>query len=325
MTRKRAIFVAILVCTVALPQLACNPNVLNVWGDLAASAQFIWYAIWITPERDYDAISILCTESILANYGEPPTAYVDAIAMTAQEIAATWGVDAPYSATFSLGTPFTKPDGSGRLMVPLQFASPGGTYGVPLGSPVTGLCLEFEQVDDGGTPVPLLADGYQVGDWVLPTTTPRLGYAECPSGITPTPTPTPTPIATPTPLPTNTPAPTLVPSGDTYEDDDPPSHSAIAVNESQYRSLDPFGDEEVVYLWVWTGLHLEVSTYSLGGLASTAVEILTCSGTLRDTDGGQTRIEWVSACSEVVVIRIGSNNGYYGPGETYTLQVNQLP
>jgi hypothetical protein len=29
--------------------------------------------------------------------------------------------------------------------------------------------------------------------------------------------------------------------------------------------------------------------------------------------------------TEVVVMQIGSANGYYGPGETYTLQVSQLP
>ena len=239
--------------------------------------------------------------------------------MTTQEIAAVWGVTVPYSTTFTLGTPYAKPDGSGRIMVPLQFANPGGAYGVPVGGPVTGLCLEFEEVDDGGTPVPLLADGYQVGDWVLPTTTPQLGYAECPSGITPTPTPT------PTPLPTDTPTPTPIPVGDSYEDDDAPNHSSIAVNESQGRTLDPFGDEDVVHLWVWTGLHVEVRTHSLGGLASTALEIPTCSGTFSDTDGGQSTISWLSSCDEVVVMRIWSENGYYGPGESYTLSVSQLP
>ena len=206
--KHRPRFLLALVLLLAIPLLACNPNVLNAWGDLLASAQFIWDSIWTTPERDYDAIGILCTESLLATYGEPPAAYVDAIAMTTEEIAAAWGVTVPYSTTFTLGTPYAKPDGSGRIMVPLQFANPGGAYGVPAGGPVTGLCLEFEEVDDGGTPVPLLADGYQVGDWVLPTTTPQLGYAECPSGITPTPTPT------PTPLPTDTPTPTPIPVGD---------------------------------------------------------------------------------------------------------------
>jgi len=225
-------------------------------------------------------------------------------------------VTVPYSTTFNLGTPYSKPDGSGRIMVPLQFANPGGAYGVPLGGPVTGLCLEFEEVLDNGTPVPLLADGYQVGDWVLPTTTPQLGYADCPSGITPTPTPTPTPIATDTP----TPAP-----GDSYEDDDPPNHSSIAVNEAQYRSLDPYGDVEIVHLWVWTGLHVEVLTHSLGGLASTTVEIPTCSDTWYDTDGGEATVAWTSHCDEVVVMTVGSANGFYGPSETYTLQVNQLP
>jgi len=315
MRHKRSFLFALIVL-LATPLLACNPNVLNAWGDLLASAQFIWASIWTTPAPDYEAIGILCTENLLAVYGEPPVAYVDAIAMTTEEIAATWGVSVPYSTTFTLGTPYAKPDGSGRMVVPLQFANPGGAYGVPIGGPVTGLCLEFETVDDGGTPVPLLADGYQVGDWVLPTTTPEIGYADCPSGITPTPTPT------PTPLPTDTPTP--VP-GDSWEDDDPPNHSAIAVSESQDRTLDPYGDEEVVHLWVWTGLHVEVQIHNLGGLASTAIEIPTCSGTWYDTDGGDTTIDWVSSCDEVVVMRIWSENGYYGPGESYTLSVNQLP
>jgi hypothetical protein len=316
--RKKKHFLAALVMLLAMPLLACNPNVLNAWGSLLASAQFIWDSIWTTPESDYEAIGLLCTQSLLATYGEPPVSYVDAIAMTAEEIAAAWGVTVPYSATFTLGTPYAKPDGSGRIMVPLQFASPGGTYGVPVGAPVTGLCLEFEEVDDGGTLVPLLADRYQVADWVLPTTTPQLGYAECASGITPTPTPT------PTPLPTNTPTPA---PGDAYEPDNPspPHNSAIGVGEVQWRSLDPYGDEEVIHLWVWTGLHLEVLTHSLGGLASTAMEITTCTGTFSDTDGGQSRVSWLSVCDEVAVIHIWSTNGCYGPGETYTLQVNQLP
>ena len=328
MRRKRNYLLALIVL-LATPLLACDPSVLNAWGDLLASAQFIWDSIWTAPESDYEAIGILCTENLLATHGEPPVAYVDAIAMTAEEIAAAWGVSIPYSTTFTLGTPYAKPDGSGRIMVPLQFANPGGAYGVPVGGPVTGLCLEFEEVDDGGTLVPLLADGYQVGDWVLPTTTPQIGYAECPSGITPTPTPTPTPLPTatptPTPLPTHTPTPTPSPVGDAWEDDDPPNHSSIAVNESQGRTLDPYGDEEVVHLWVWTGLHLEVLTHSLGGFASTAVEIPTCSGTWNDTDGGEARVEWTSACDHVVLMRIWSTNGYYGPSETYTLSVNQLP
>jgi hypothetical protein len=312
-------FLLALMVLLATPLLACNPNVLNAWGDLLATAQFIWNALWLEPEPDFYAIGILCSENLLAVHGEPPTAYMADIRLTNEEIAARWGVRVPYSTTFSLGAPYPKPDGSGRIMVPLQFANPGGAYGVPVGGLVTGLCLEFETVDDNGTPVPLLADGYQVGDWVLPTTTPQLGYADCPSGITPTPTPT------PTPLPTYTPTPTPIPVGDAWEDDDPPNHSSIAVNESQGRTLDPFGDEEVVHLWVWTGLHVEVRTHSLGGLASTALEIPTCSGTFSDTDGGESTVSWTSWCDEVVVMRIWSTNGYYGPGETYTLQVSQLP
>jgi hypothetical protein len=113
--------------------------------------------------------------------------------------------------------------------------------------------------------------------------------------------------------------------GDRWEDDDPPNHSSIAVNESQNRTLDPHGDEEVVHLWVWTGLHLEVLTHSLGGSASTALELPTCSGTWSDTDGGQARVEWLSTCDEVVVMRIRSTNGSFGPDERYTLSVNQLP
>jgi hypothetical protein len=317
--RRQVLFALILL--LSMPLLACNPNVLNAWGDLLATAQFIWDAIWATPEPDVEAIGILCTQSLLAAHGEPPNAYVDAIILTTEEIAAAWGVTAPYSTTFQLGTPYAKPDGSGRIMVPLQFANPGGAYGVPLGGPVTGLCLEFEDAyaDDGGTPVPLLADGYQVGDWVLPTTTPQIGYADCPSGITPTPTPTPTPV------PTDTPTPTPIPQGDKYEDDDPPNHSTIAVNESQERTLDPYGDEEVVHLWVWTGLHLEVRTHNLGGYASTNLEIPTCSGTYGDADGREAIVEWTSACDEVIVMNLWSGNGYYGPGERYTLSVHQLP
>jgi hypothetical protein len=153
---------------------------------------------------------------------------------------------------------------------------------------------------------------------VLPTTTPQLGYSECASGITPTPTPT------PTPLPTDTPTPTPEPLGDAYEPDDAPDHSSIAIGESQSRSLDPHGDEEVVHLWVWTGLHLEVLTHSLGGLASTAMEIETCDGTLVDSDGDQVSISWTSSCDFVAIIRIWSANGFYGPGETYTLSVQNL-
>jgi hypothetical protein len=312
-------FVLALALLLALPLLACNPNVLNAWGDLLAGARFLWGAMWTAPEPDYDAIGLLCSQGLLAAYGEPPVAYVDDIRLTTEQIAAAWGISVPYSTTFTLGTPYARPDGSGRTVVPLQFANPGGAYGVPLGAPVTGLCLEFETVDDAGTPVPLLADGYHVGDWVLPTTTPQIGYANCPSGITPTPTPT------PTPLPTATPMPTPIPSGDAWEDDDPPHHSSIAVGEAQDRTLDPYGDEEVVHLWVWTGLHVEVATTNLGGWASTAIQVPTCSGTYADTDGGESSVAWRSQCDEVVVIRIGSANGFYGPGERYTLVVNQLP
>jgi hypothetical protein len=316
--RPKRKILALAVLLLAIPLLACNPLVLNAWGDLLDSARFIWASLWTTPEPDYDAIGILCTQSLLAAYGEPPVAYVDAIRLTTTDIAAAWGVTVPYSATFTLGSPYTKPDGSGRIMVPLQFANPGGAYGVPVGGPVTGLCLEFEEVVENGTPVPLLADGYQVGDWVLPTTTPQLGYAECPSGITPTPTPTPTPLPTDTP----TPAP-----GDGYEPDNPypPYHSTIAVGQAQWRSLDPYSDQDVVHLWVWSGLHVEVLAHSLGGFASTNMEIVTCSGTFYDADGGEARVEWTSACNEVVIITLWSANGYYGSGETYTLQVNQLP
>lgn len=290
---------------IVLPMLlACSAAALEAYGDLIATAQAIWDCTWARPEPDYDAISVLCVKDLLATYGDPPVTYVDSIRATTQEIAAAWGIAEPYTATFTLGAPYPKPDGSGRTMVPYRFANPGGAYGVPAGEPVTGLCLEFETVDDGGTPVPLLADGYQVGDYVLPTTTPETGYAECPSGITPTPTPAP---------------------GDAYEDDDPSSHSAIGVGESQGRSLEPDGDVDVVHLWAWSGLHLEVLTADLGGNASTNVEIATCSGTLYDTDGGLARIEWLSVCDEVVVVTVTSANGAYGPGETYTLQVNQLP
>ena len=103
--RHKRNFVLALLVLVAMPLLACDPNVVNAWGDLLASAQFIWDSIWTTPERAYEAIGILCTQSLLATYGEPPVTYVDAIAMTTQEIAAAWGVSVPYSTTFTLGTP----------------------------------------------------------------------------------------------------------------------------------------------------------------------------------------------------------------------------
>jgi len=328
--RHRRNFVLALALLLALPLLACDPRVLNAWGDLLESAQIIWSLTWTAPP-DYEAIGVLCSEDLLAAHGEPPVAYVDQIIHTTEEIAAAWGVGMPYSSTFTLGAPYAKPDGSGRIMVPLRFTyAYSDAYGIPAGGPITGLCLEFEEVDDGGTPVPLLADGFQVGDWVLPTTTPQLGYAECSSGITPTPTPT------PTPLPTDTPTPTPIPEGDAWEDDDPPNHSSIAVGESQSRSLDPYGDQEVVHLWVWSGLHVAVSTHGLGGLASTNLEVPTCSlastnlevptcsGTFSDTDGGQASVDWTSQCDEVVVMSIWSENGYYGPGETYTLSVQNL-
>jgi hypothetical protein len=313
---RKGLIVAILIL-IATPLLACNPNVVTAWGDLLETARTIWAGIWATPEPDYYGISILCSEDLLAAHGNPPVSYVDHIITTTQEIAAAWGVAQPYSLTFTLGPTYAKPDGSGRIMAPFQFTNPySDVYGVPYGAPLTGLCLEFEELDVEGTPVPLLADGYQVADYVLSTTTPQMGYAECPSGITPTPTPT------PTPLPTSTPTPT---PGDAYENDDPPDHSSIAVNESQCRSLDPYGDVDVVHLWVWSGLHVQVRTHSLGGWASTDVEVSTCSGTFADTDGGESIIEWTADCDEVAVITVRSANGYYGPGETYALEVDQLP
>lgn len=97
------------------------------------------------------------------------------------------------------------------------------------------------------------------------------------------------------------------------------------MDESQFRTLDPTGDVEIVHLWVWTGLHLQVHTHSLGGYASTNMEIATCDGTLSDSDGGQAFVEWVSSCDEVAIITLTSGNGYFGPGESYVLEVNQLP
>ncbi|MGD2205582.1 MAG: hypothetical protein PVH17_02275 [Anaerolineae bacterium] len=317
--KNRGTFAFCLLLLLALPLLACNPNVVTAWGDLLETAEAIWAGIWATPEPDYYGISILCDPDLLAAYGNPPNAYVDDVALTTQEIATLWGVSPPYTQTLTLGTPYVKPDGSGRTMVPFQFTNPySDVYGVPYGAPLTGLCLEFEDVDVEGTPVPLLADGYQVGDYVLPTTTPQVGYAECPSGITPTPTPTPTPIPTDTP----TPAP-----GDGYEPDNPypPYNSSIAVGEAQWRTLEPYGDEEYVHLWVWPGLHVRVRTHSLGGYASTNVQVPTCNGTYSDTDGGESSVEWVSSCPEVVVIHVWSGNGYFGPGESYVLEVEQLP
>ena len=84
-------------------------------------------------------------------------------------------------------------------------------------------------------------------------------------------------------------------------------------------------DVDVVHVWVWTGLHFRVRTYGLGGWASTNLEIPTCSGTFADTDGGEATVELTSACDEVLVLTISSANGFYGPGETYTLAVEQLP
>jgi len=301
----------IVVIFVLLALLACNPSALNAWGDLADTARVIWAAVWATPEPDYPAISIFSGEGLKVAYGDPPEPYVDAVAATTIEIAAAWGISPPYSQTFTLGSPYDKPDGSGRIVAPFQFTNPySDVYGVPYGAPITGLCLEFEEVDFGGTPVPLLADGYQVGDYVLPTTTPQAGYAECASGITPTPEPT----DTPTPSP-----------GDAYEDDDPPNHSDIGVDEAQGRTLEPTGDVDVVHLWVWAGLHLSVETHSLGGNASTNVEIQACDGLKADTDGGTAYLAWISNCSEVVIVTVTSANGYFGPGETYILEVKQLP
>ena len=70
--RHKRNFVLALLVMVAMPLLACDPNVVNVWGDLVASAQFIWNSIWTEPEPDFEAIGILCTQSLLATYGEPP-------------------------------------------------------------------------------------------------------------------------------------------------------------------------------------------------------------------------------------------------------------
>jgi hypothetical protein len=317
--KNNAAFFLCLALLLSLPLWACNPNVVTAWGDLVNTAKIIWNSLWTTPEPDYYAISVVCSEDLLATYGNPPNAYVDDVAQTAQEIAAAWGINQPYSLTFSLGQTYVKPDGSGRWIAPFQFTNPySDVYGVPFGAPLTGLCLEFEGVDVEGTPVPLLADGYQVADYVLPTTTPQVGYAECPSGITPTPTPT------PTPLPTNTPTPA---PGDSYEPDNPypPYHSSIAVGESQWRTLEPYGDEEYVHLWVWPGLHVRVRTYNLGGYASTDMQVPTCNGTHTDADGGEASAEWVSSCAEVVIVHVWSDNGYYGPGESYILEVEQLP
>ena len=91
MIRKRAKLIAILAAMLAMPLLACNPNVLNTWGDLLGTARFIWTSMWTTPEPDYDAIGIVCTQELLAAYGEPPVAYVDNIRMTTGQITAAWG------------------------------------------------------------------------------------------------------------------------------------------------------------------------------------------------------------------------------------------
>ena len=289
--------------------LACSPGVLEAYGNLTETVKAIWEAIWTKPESDYDAVSILSSPNLLAAQGDPPAEYVDGIRSIVQEIAAAWSIPEPYTSSFTLGTTYEKPDGSGRIMAPYQFINPGGAYGVPDGGAITGLCLEFEQVDDHGTPVPLLAEGYQVGDYVLPTTSPQPDYAECASGITPT------PVATDTPTPS---------PGDGYEDDDPPNSSSIGIPEEQGRSLDPTEDVDEIHLWVWTGLNVEVAAVYLGGNTSINMEIQTCGGTLYDTDGGEAYISWTSACDEVVIITVRSANGYFGPGETYTLRTTQL-
>lgn len=289
--------------------LACSPAALEAYGDLTGTAIAIWEAMWTKPESDYEAIAVLSSPNLLAAQGDPPAGYVDGIKGAVQQVAAAWGIPEPYTSSFTLGATYEKPDGSGRIMAPYQFASPGGAYGVPDGSPVTGLCLEFEEIEDNGTPVPLLAEGYQVGDYVLPTTSPQPDYVECASGITPT------PVATDTP----TPGP-----GDGYEDDDPPNSSSIGIPEEQGRTLDPSDDVDEIHLWVWSGLSLEVAAIYLGDNASISMEIQTCGGTLYDTDGGEATISWTSNCEEVVIITVRSANGYYGPGETYILRATQL-
>ena len=40
--RHKRNFVLALLVLFAMPLLACDPNVLNAWGDLLASARFIW-------------------------------------------------------------------------------------------------------------------------------------------------------------------------------------------------------------------------------------------------------------------------------------------
>ena len=45
MRHKRSFLLALIVL-LATPLLACNPNVLNAWGDVLASARFIWNSIW---------------------------------------------------------------------------------------------------------------------------------------------------------------------------------------------------------------------------------------------------------------------------------------
>ncbi len=308
MSRRRLLMAALLL--LALSTLACNLSALDAWGDLTATARAIWAATWVRPTPDYAAVSVLASEGLKAAHGDPPLSYIDALAVTTRQIAATWGVRPPYTETFTLGAAYTEPGGSGRILVPVYFANPGGAYGVAPGAPIVGLCLAFETVDFGGTPVPLLADGYRVGDYVLPTTTPQPGQALCPSGITPT------------PLATDTPAP--VP-GDGYEPDDPPGHSDVAVGEAQTRTLAPAGDADVVHLWVWAGLHLSVETLDLGGGTSTNVEIQACDGRWADADGGVAYVEWTSTCDTVAIVTVTSANGRFGPEETYTLQVRQLP
>ena len=113
MRHRTAGLVALLVFT--LPAWACNVNTLTAWGDLAATAGAIWSAIWATPEPDYYAVSLFCSEGLKEAHGDPPQPYVDAIAATTQEIAAAWGISPPFSETLTVGDSFPKPDGCESL------------------------------------------------------------------------------------------------------------------------------------------------------------------------------------------------------------------
>ncbi len=298
--KHRPRFLLALMFLLAIPLLACNPNVLNAWGDLLASAQFIWDSIWTTPEA-----GLRCHRHPV--HREP----AGDLRRAARGLRGRDSHDHPGDRRRLGCRPALQHDL--HLGHALRQA---GRLGPHHGAPAVRQSrrrLRRAGRRTGDRPLPGVRGG---GRWRhagapagrrLPGG--RLGTAhdDAPARVCGVPQR----HHAHTDPDTHTLAhrhadATPIPIGDAYEDDDPPNHSSIAVNESQGRTLDPYGDEEVVHLWVWTGLHVEVRTHSLGGLASTALEIPTCSGTFSDTDGGESTVSWISSCDEVVVMRIWS-------------------